>query len=77
MEAADWIERVHGLTDLELAMLLCLMAKQNCIIEYEQGHKDPLEQELQLVRLDASGNFRVSAKVPDRLLLMSSVSLLL
>ncbi len=50
METSRLIERVHELADLELAMLLCLMAKQHCIIECAQGREELLEQELQLVR---------------------------
>ena len=50
MEPSGLIERVYELTDLELAVLLCLTARQHCIIEFERGSQDLLEQELQLVR---------------------------
>ena len=43
------IERVQELTDLELAMLLSLMAGQHCIIVAEQDGLDSLEHELHLV----------------------------
>lgn len=43
------IDRVHDLTDLELATLLCLIAKEHCIIETDAGALDDLEHELRLV----------------------------
>ncbi|KAF6222159.1 hypothetical protein HO133_001245 [Letharia lupina] len=43
------VERVQELTDLELAMLLSLVAGQHCIVAAEQDDLDSLEQELQLV----------------------------
>lgn len=42
-------ERIHDLTDLELATLLCLIAKEHCIIETEPEALDDLEHELRLV----------------------------
>ena len=51
LETSDLIGRVQELTDLELATLLCLIAKEHCIIEHDQGSGDLLEQELQLVGL--------------------------
>lgn len=49
METSRLVERVQELTDLELAMLLCLMAGEHCIIQTEGNDMEPLEQELQLV----------------------------
>jgi hypothetical protein len=43
------IDRVHDLSDLELATLLCLIAKGHCIVETDPDSLDDLEQELQLV----------------------------
>ena len=43
------IKRVQELTDLELAMLLSLVAGHHCIITAEQDDLEPLEQELCLV----------------------------
>ena len=43
------VERVQEFTDLELAMLLSLMAGQHCIIAAERDDLEPLEQELHLV----------------------------
>ena len=43
------LERVQELTDLELAMLLSLVADQHCIITAEPEDEGLLEQELQLV----------------------------
>lgn len=49
MDASGLVERVQELTDLELAMLLSLVAGQHCIITAEQDDLDTLEQELHLV----------------------------
>ena len=49
MDHSQLIERVQELTDLELAMLLSLLAGQHCIITAEQDDLVSLEQELQLV----------------------------
>ena len=49
MDASRLVERVQELTDLELAMLLSLVAGQHCIITAEQDDLDPLEHELHLV----------------------------
>ncbi len=50
MESLNLRERVQELTDLELALLLSLVASQNCIIQAELDDLEPLEQELRLVR---------------------------
>lgn len=50
MERLKLVEKVQGLTDLELAILLSLVAGQHCMIQAEQDELEPLEQELQLVR---------------------------
>ena len=49
MDSSGLIGRVQDLTDLELAMLLSLVAGQHCIITAEPDDLDSLEQELQLV----------------------------
>ncbi|CAD6585079.1 MAG: hypothetical protein ASARMPRED_002006 [Alectoria sarmentosa] len=49
MNPSGLVERVQELTDLELAMLLSLVAGQHCIITAEQDDLDPLEQELHLI----------------------------
>ena len=49
MLPAALIERVQNLTDLELAMLLSLMAGQHCVITAEQGELESMEQEVHLV----------------------------
>ena len=43
-------EKVQGLSDLELAVLLSLIAGQHCIIETEKDALDTLAEELKLVR---------------------------
>lgn len=49
MDYSDLINRVQELSDLELAILLCLIANEPCIIETDTDSLDELEQELQLV----------------------------
>lgn len=49
MEDPDVIDKIHELSDLELATLLCLIAKEHCIISTNSDVLDELEQELQLV----------------------------
>jgi hypothetical protein len=49
-KAGDRIaEKVQALSDIELAVLLCLVADQHCIIETEKQLLDNLQQELELV----------------------------
>jgi len=43
--------KVQALGDLELAVLLCLVAQQHCIISTQNLLLDNLAQELKLVRL--------------------------
>lgn len=43
-------EKVQTLSDIELAVLICLVADQHCIIEAEKEAFEDLQQELQLVR---------------------------
>src|SRR3954462_4260348 len=49
MEIHKLVERVQNSSDLELATLLCLIAKQHCCIEVEDELVDDLAQELALV----------------------------
>ena len=49
MEIHKLVELVQNLSDLELAALLCLIAKQHCCIEVEDELVDDLAQELALV----------------------------
>ena len=49
MAPLSLIDRIHGLSDLELATLLCLIAKEHCIIETDAEALDDLEHELRLV----------------------------
>ena len=46
-----FVERIQNLSDLELAMLLCLIAKQHCIIETTEEQIDDVAEELALVTL--------------------------
>ena len=49
MDTAELVERVQELTDLELAVLLSLVAAQHCIITADEDDVDSMVQELQLV----------------------------
>ena len=44
------LEKIHELSDLELAALLCFVAQEHCIIDTEPDALDELVQELELVR---------------------------
>ena len=65
MESAALIDKIQALTDLELAVLLSLIAGQHCLIETESESLHLACQELQLVSNDASYN--ASAKAGSRL----------
>ena len=49
METSPLVERVQDLTDLELAILLSLVAGEHCIIQTESAALESLEHELRLV----------------------------
>jgi hypothetical protein len=44
------LERVHDLSDLELAVLLSLIAREHCLISTPQNGLDDLIEELRLVQ---------------------------
>lgn len=50
METSPLVERVQDLTDLELAILLSLVAGEHCIIHAESSALESLEHELRLVQ---------------------------
>jgi hypothetical protein len=43
------VEKVQTLSDLELAVLICLIAEQHCIIQTEHELLENIEEELKLV----------------------------
>ena len=49
MDSSKLVERVQELTDVELAILLSLIADQHCIIKTEEASSASLEEEIQLV----------------------------
>ena len=49
MESQSIVAKVQNLTDIELALLLCLIANQHCIIHTAEESLEALEEELQLV----------------------------
>lgn len=44
------LNRIHALSDLELAVLLCLISREHCLISTPPDVIDNLVQELQLVK---------------------------
>lgn len=50
MAGLTLLEKVQGLTDLELAVVVSLIADEHCIVESEADCLATLETELQLVR---------------------------
>ncbi|KAL8729526.1 MAG: hypothetical protein Q9181_004971 [Wetmoreana brouardii] len=53
----ELVQKVEGLSDLELALLLSFVANEHCLIQTEQNALDHLQQELQLI---ASNIYNVS-----------------
>lgn len=49
MDFSSFLDGIPDLTDLELAVLLCLVAREHCLIETERDALDDLEKELRLV----------------------------
>jgi hypothetical protein len=49
MADQNLLNKVHALSDLELATLICLVAQEHCIIDTDQGSLNELIQELELV----------------------------
>ncbi|KAK7966012.1 uncharacterized protein PG986_000289 [Apiospora aurea] len=49
MADEELLQKIHGLGDLDLAALLCLMSREHCIISTEPESLDDLVEELQLV----------------------------
>lgn len=50
MDVDTLLDRVHDLSDLELAVLLSLIAEQHCLIESSDEIQDDVAAELGLVR---------------------------
>lgn len=42
-------DKLEGLTDLEAAVLLCIVAREHCIVDTERDAIEDLENELKLV----------------------------
>lgn len=56
MADEDLLHRVHSLSDLELAQLLCLISRQHALISTVPDVLDDLVEELQLVRRRLRGD---------------------
>ncbi|KAK3905292.1 hypothetical protein C8A05DRAFT_12862 [Staphylotrichum tortipilum] len=54
------LDKIHSLSDLELATLLCLIAREHCLISTEPNSVDELAEELRLV---ASKTFNLNSAV--------------
>jgi hypothetical protein len=48
--ADEILEKVHELSDVELAALICLVTQEHCIVDTEPYAIDDTLQELELVR---------------------------
>jgi hypothetical protein len=46
--------KVQTLSDIELAILICLVAEQHCIIETDRDERHSVEEELKLVVTDTN-----------------------
>lgn len=55
MADQNLLNKVHDLSDLELAILICLVAQEHCIIDTDQDSIDELIQELELIAENAFG----------------------
>ena len=55
MELEALLENVDELSDLELAVLLCLMMKEHCIIETEDQAIEDSARKLEQVRIIKPG----------------------
>ncbi|PGH27680.1 hypothetical protein AJ80_00695 [Polytolypa hystricis UAMH7299] len=55
MEFPGLFDRIEDLSDLEIAILLCLVAKEHCIIDTQRDVLDDLETELRLVATNIFG----------------------
>ena len=55
MADGSLLDRIHDLSDLELATLICLVAEEHCIIDTEPNAIDDLVQELELVCIVTHG----------------------
>ncbi|KAI1135686.1 hypothetical protein F5Y05DRAFT_394174 [Hypoxylon sp. FL0543] len=62
MADEDLLRRIHGLEDLDLAALLCLISREHCIVSTEPDELDTLVEELRLV---ASQTFSLQSAVVD------------
>ncbi|OTA67920.1 hypothetical protein K449DRAFT_388716 [Hypoxylon sp. EC38] len=62
MADEDLLSRIHGLEDLDLAALLCLISREHCIVNTEPDELDNLVEELRLV---ASQTFSLQSAVVD------------
>ncbi|CAO2655106.1 Nn.00g101700.m01.CDS01 [Neocucurbitaria sp. VM-36] len=55
-EASDRLsEKVQALSDIELAVLVCLVAEQHCIIEAEEEEINAVQEELKLIAFNVFG----------------------
>ena len=61
-EASDrLVDKVQALSDIELAVLVCLVAEQHCIVEAEEEGINAVQEELKLVFFFGWLEYRVCA----------------
>lgn len=66
MADQDLLHKVHDLSDLELAALICLVAQEHCIIDTDEDSIDELVQELELVCRLLYFPAYLLTRIPDR-----------
>ena len=66
-ESDDVANKVQALGDLELAVLICLIADQHCIIEVAGEVIEDVQEELKLVRRNLCSVLRRSLKYTGRI----------
>lgn len=55
--ADEILDKAHDLSDLEIAVLLCLIGKEHCLISTPPDALNDLTEELQLVRPTRTSTF--------------------
>lgn len=63
MADESFIGKIHDLSDLELAALICLVAKEHCIIDTVPDVLDELVDELELVSRNFGPSFAYTNKM--------------
>lgn len=60
MELSTIVEKAQGLGDVELAILLCLMAREHCILRTDHARLASLRKEVQVVCAEIYNTRRIA-----------------